>query len=221
MKSQDFDAYADYKRFNTNVASTWDDALNEALTCVAKSASSVTFLDFGCGDGKNFAHLVEKKGLASKNIYGVEVAESRVTRCQNIGWFNARLIQPNSRLPYEDNSFDIINIMEVIEHIPCEQGRSTLRELRRVLRTDGVLLISTPNYPIKRFYDFSDAIFHRKWERLRDDPTHVTRLNEKKLRHLLEELFSRVESRPFKPGFLYLRFPHPFLLHKLFYFCQA
>ena len=51
----------------------------------------------------------------------------------------------------------------------------------------------------------------------------VTRreIYEKKLRHLLEELFSRVESRPFKPGFLYLRFPHPFLLHKLFYFCQA
>jgi SAM-dependent methyltransferase len=221
VKNQDFDAYADFKRFNTNVANTWDSALTEALISLKKSASAVTFLDYGCGDGKYFSHLVEKKGLDSKNVHGVEVASSRVIRCQNIGWFNARLIQPNGRLPYEDNSFDIINMMEVIEHIPSEQGRSTLRELRRVLRNSGVLLISTPNYPIKRFYDFSDAVFHGKWERLRDDPTHVTRLNEKKLRFILEELFNQVDPYPFKPGFLYKRFQHPYLLHKLFYFCKA
>lgn len=221
MKSQDFDAYANFKRFNTNIANTWNEALTEALNCVSKPASDVLFLDYGCGDGKYYAHLVDKRGLATTNVHGVEVSATRVARCHAIGWANARLIAPNDQLPFEDNSFDIINMMEVIEHIPLEQGKRTLHQLRRVLKKNGVLLISTPNYPIKRFYDYSDAIIHRKWDRLRDDPTHVTHFSDSKLRNLLEGAFSRVESRPFKPGFLYRRFPHPLLLHKLFYLCWA
>ena len=221
IEKQDFEAYADFKRFNTNVSDAWDAALCEAISLSGKPPATLKLLDYGCGDGKYFQHLVSIRGLSAENVCGVEVSSRRVQRCQEMGWANARQIDGTGPLPYKDASFDIVNMMEVIEHIPAEQGVHTLRDLRRILRPGGILLISTPNYPIKRFYDWSDALFHRKWSRLRDDPTHVTRLNENKLRHILEELFSRVESRPFKPGFLYLRFPHPFLLHKLFYFCQA
>jgi 2-polyprenyl-3-methyl-5-hydroxy-6-metoxy-1,4-benzoquinol methylase len=221
MKSQDFDAYADFKQFNTSVADTWNTAFTEALRLVSKPVHDVTLLDYGCGDGKYFAHLVEKRGLAAENIHGVEIAARRVERCREIGWINARLIKNDGHLEYADECFDIVNMMEVIEHIPLAQGRKTLQDLRRVLRPGGILLISTPNYPIKRFYDLSDAIFHRKWDRLIDDPTHVTFYNNSHLRGLLKESFSRIEPFPFKLGFLYRRFPHPRLLHKLFFLCQA
>ena len=71
--------------------------------------------------------------------------------------------------------------MEVIEHIPAEDGKRVIGELRRVIKPSGVLLISTPNYPVKRFYDYCDAMFHRKWARLRDDPTHVILFNHERL----------------------------------------
>jgi len=220
MNSQDFEAYADFKQFNTTIANTWDAALNAAIRRVGQPADSICLLDYGCGDGKYFKHLLEC-GLQHCNIHGLEISVKRVARCQQIGWMNARLLEPNTPLPYKEGMFDLVNCMEVIEHIPVAEGWRVINELRRVLRPGGVLLISTPNYPIKRFYDFCDAALHGKWARLRDDPTHVTYFNHSRLTQLLAPNFTRIEPWPFKPGFLYKRLPKPFFLHKLFFLCQA
>ncbi|WP_051252072.1 class I SAM-dependent methyltransferase [Rhizobium etli] len=221
IDKQDFEAYADFKRFNTYVADTWDVALREAISRSGQDTTTIRLLDYGCGDGKYFHHFVSTRGFIPENVYGAEVSSRRVQRCHDMGWANASLIDGAGPLPYEDASFDIINMMEVIEHIPAELGSRTIAELRRVLRPGGRLLISTPNYPIKRFYDLSDALLHGKWSRLRDDPTHVTHFSDRRLRHLLERSFSQVEARPFKEGYLYKRLKTPILKHKLFFLCTA
>ncbi|MFN4310058.1 MAG: class I SAM-dependent methyltransferase [Ferrovibrio sp.] len=221
MDKQDFEAYADLKRFNTKIAETWETAFVESLSRIGKPAVDITFLDFGCGDGKYFNHLLTKYGLTAENLHGVEVSARRIERCHEIGWLNAILITSGAELPYPDQSFDIINMMEVIEHIPKEQGLNTIKNLRRLLRPGGILLISTPNYPIKRFYDLYDAIFHGFRSRLFDDPTHVTFFTHSRLSSLLTPHFKSIEPRRFKPGFLYKRIPVPFLEHKLFYLCQS
>lgn len=46
-------------------------------------------------------------------------------------------------LPFTDNSFDLVTCTEVIEHL--EHYRQTLREIHRVLRPGGTLVITTPN----------------------------------------------------------------------------
>jgi 2-polyprenyl-3-methyl-5-hydroxy-6-metoxy-1,4-benzoquinol methylase len=201
MNRQDFEAYADIKRFNTTIAPTWDAALTEAFQCLARPLDQVQLLDYGCGDGKVYAHLLGK-GLRAEHVHGADVSKRRVERCHQIGWHNARVLVPDARLPYNDGTFDIVNCMEVIEHIPSAQGETVVRELRRVLRPGGVLLISTPNYPIKRFYDVCDAVLHGKWSRLRDDPTHVTRFDHPRLTRLLQASFARVEARALSPAVL-------------------
>lgn len=47
------------------------------------------------------------------------------------------------KLPFDDNSFDLVTCTEVIEHL--EHYRGTLREIHRVLRPGGTLVITTPN----------------------------------------------------------------------------
>jgi SAM-dependent methyltransferase len=47
------------------------------------------------------------------------------------------------RLPYADASFDVVLLIEVIEHL--ENHRTALGELARVLKPDGVLILTTPN----------------------------------------------------------------------------
>jgi len=50
----------------------------------------------------------------------------------------------NGALPYPDASFDYVTCTEVIEHL--QNPFNALRECARVLRPDGVLVLSTPNY---------------------------------------------------------------------------
>ena len=46
-------------------------------------------------------------------------------------------------LPYADESFDVITITEVVEHI--ENFRATFREIYRCLKNEGVIVVTTPN----------------------------------------------------------------------------
>jgi 2-polyprenyl-3-methyl-5-hydroxy-6-metoxy-1,4-benzoquinol methylase len=50
----------------------------------------------------------------------------------------------NSRLPYEDSRFDYVCFLEAIEH--TENPYNAVREVARVLRPGGTLILSTPNY---------------------------------------------------------------------------
>jgi SAM-dependent methyltransferase len=47
------------------------------------------------------------------------------------------------RLPYDDASFDVVLLVEVIEHL--ENHRMALGELARILKPNGVLVLTTPN----------------------------------------------------------------------------
>ena len=47
------------------------------------------------------------------------------------------------KLPFADKSFDVVTCTEVIEHL--EHYRETIREMHRVLKEGGTLVVTTPN----------------------------------------------------------------------------
>jgi SAM-dependent methyltransferase len=67
-------------------------------------------------------------------------------------WWRAKRIQAHDvdlqradlRLPFEDQTFDFVTFLAVIEHFP-HTPRHVLAEIRRVLRPDGLLILDTPN----------------------------------------------------------------------------
>ena len=72
-------------------------------------------------------------------------------------------------LEFDDNTFDVVTCIEVIEHIGEAGVTRLLGEIRRVLRPGGLLLASTPNYAspwpvveavVNRFGDVSYAHDH-------------------------------------------------------------
>jgi SAM-dependent methyltransferase len=98
-------------------------------------------LDAGCGLGYG-ADLLRQTGATE--VLAVDVSEAVIEAAeaggqQGVVWEVADL----RSLPYTENSFDVVVCFEVIEHIE-EQDR-VLDELSRVLRADGLLLISSPN----------------------------------------------------------------------------
>jgi SAM-dependent methyltransferase len=93
-------------------------------------------LDAGCGTGRLFAY--DLRGRASV-IVGVDLS-SDVAQNPNI---DRPLRASLTALPFASETFDLIICKHVLEHL--EEPESAFRELARVLRRQGRLLVLTPN----------------------------------------------------------------------------
>jgi SAM-dependent methyltransferase len=98
-------------------------------------------LDLGCGAGRFVAALRDH----GADAVGVDLAEGALERARrNVP--GAEFLATTGELP--DSSVDLVWCSEVLEHVPDTAG--LLSEARRVLRTGGRLLITTPSHDLPR-----------------------------------------------------------------------
>jgi 2-polyprenyl-3-methyl-5-hydroxy-6-metoxy-1,4-benzoquinol methylase len=98
-------------------------------------------LDVGCGEGRFAAELAR----AGAEVMGVDVAAEPLRRArERHPELDLRQVPPAGAWPLKDASFDAVWAGEVIEHVADTAG--WLSELRRVLRSGGLLLLSTPDH---------------------------------------------------------------------------
>ena len=95
-------------------------------------------LDAGCGSGRTLLDLARYGEVA-----GIELNHEAAACAQDRGDYDVRLGRLEE-LPWDDSSFDLITCLDVVEHIPDDVG--ALRELRRVSRPAGWLLVTVPAY---------------------------------------------------------------------------
>lgn len=96
-------------------------------------------LDLGCGLGE-FSIKLKKLGF---KVFCMDGSESYIKNAKKLG-FNAKQADFNKKIEIKSNTFDLVSCLEVIEHI--EKSEQFIKEIRRVLKKKGHLLISTPNY---------------------------------------------------------------------------
>ena len=98
-------------------------------------------LDAGCGAGYG-AELLNQAGAAS--VVGVDISEAALSLARSAVTDGVTCeLGDVTALSQPDDSFDLVVCFEVIEHV--EDPSRVLDELRRVLRPDGLLLLSSPN----------------------------------------------------------------------------
>jgi SAM-dependent methyltransferase len=97
-------------------------------------------LDIGTGFGY-FLKLAKDKGF---DAVGIEVSERASEFARENYGVSILNISEVEEAGLEDDSFDVISLCDVIEHLPYQED--TLKEIHRILRDNGVLLIVTPNY---------------------------------------------------------------------------
>jgi len=104
-------------------------------------------LDVGCGDG-TYSYVLSCIGA---EVSGQDLDQGRINQANQRAY---GLIQKNkgkfvcadaSKLRFESNSFDCVFSADFFEHIDLNTKRIVLKEIYRVLRPGGVLVIKTPN----------------------------------------------------------------------------
>mmetsp|Transcript_21408 Transcript_21408/g.47455 ORF Transcript_21408/g.47455 Transcript_21408/m.47455 type:complete len:296 (+) Transcript_21408:84-971(+) len=108
------------------------------------SSKPLRVLDAGCGGGL-ISNSLARRG---HNITGIDISVGALDYARDTaraeGLENARFEMGSLyELPYASHSFDAVVCSDVLEHIT--DLKSVLRELRRVLRPGGLLLVDTIN----------------------------------------------------------------------------
>jgi len=140
------------KRDNIKIAEA-DEQKRSAM--VLKIIPDIKFnrvLDIGCGLGICMKALAPR----SKEMIGLDVypVGKKVNPDLDIRQFDLN----SGKLPFDDNTFDLVVATEVIEH--THYPHFVLKEIKRVLRVDGYACISLPN--AYNIYNRRDVLFGRK-----------------------------------------------------------
>ena len=101
-------------------------------------------MEVGCGAG----HILER--VPRGKLYGTDISEIQIKRAKERLGNRVELVKaPGEKIPYEDKFFDKILCSEVIEHVL--DPKPLLKEMKRVLKDDGILSLSIPNENLINF----------------------------------------------------------------------
>lgn len=108
-----------------------DNRQSYVVNLINMQLTPAVLLDFGCGSA-----FLRKKLAPSIEYFGCDVSET-IVEDEHI----KKIVDDN--MPFADDTFDILYAGEVIEHLVDTD--SFMSEVRRVLKKDGLLIITTPN----------------------------------------------------------------------------
>ena len=134
-------------------------------------------LDAACGAGYGTALMAS----VAEEVTGIDISSEAISfanhRYSDIS--NAKYLEASiAELPFSDNTFDVIVSFETIEHVNEDLQNKFLKEIKRCLKDDGILVMSSPDkrtysdlpdfhneFHVKEFYfDEFDAFLHREFK---------------------------------------------------------
>jgi 2-polyprenyl-3-methyl-5-hydroxy-6-metoxy-1,4-benzoquinol methylase len=183
----------EYEAFVQSQNSTWlrSKSLNLGIEKRCHIVNSVKrekgrILDIGCATGQ-FLHAMQSKH--AWEAYGVEINEFPANIAKNkyqLNVFYGSLEQAS----YSSSFFDAVTLWDVLEHLP--DPNSTLQEVRRIIKPDGILVMRVPN-----FDSWEAEIFGPAWAGL-DVPRHYFVFSKDSLLKLLYKngfAYTKMESK--------------------------
>lgn len=99
-------------------------------------------LDIACGSGYG-TNILHEAG--AKSILGVDISEEAVTYCKGKYPLINFSVGSVEKIPAQDDSIDVLVSFETIEHVDENTQEKFMQEINRVLRKDGIFVLSTPN----------------------------------------------------------------------------
>lgn len=152
----------------------WDYRDRIVLSCLA--AQDKKIVDVGCGEGITLEKVLRL--YPDNDVVGIDALRENVDICLR---HNLPARQGDVyHLDMADNSVDTVFLVEVIEHL--EDSEKAIREIHRVLKVSGKLIVVFPN---DRFFKLC-RLLTLKFREVVYDPGHVMQWTPKAMRGSLE-----------------------------------
>jgi len=135
--------YEDYKQYFDNIA-----------RFIAEKYQPKSVLDIGCAKG----YLVKSFLDLGINAYGVDISAYAINNSLPEVRSRLKLCDiEQEKLPFNDDSFDVVIMSEVIEHL--REIKFAMKEIKRVLKPEGIIYLTTPT-PKWKLYDPTHINIH-------------------------------------------------------------
>jgi 2-polyprenyl-3-methyl-5-hydroxy-6-metoxy-1,4-benzoquinol methylase len=136
-----------------------------------KVKPSEKILDIGCGRGE----LVKECNRLGAWTMGIDYSIAAVRISRDTAKSGVIIAASATYLPFSEETFDKVTLLDVVEHLDSFDLSACFEEIHRVLRKEGILLISTPN-------TFRKLV--RWWDRLSFRPEQLSLLSPKLVYYL-------------------------------------
>ncbi len=108
-----------------------------------KFNSEMSLIDYGSGNGFFLKFLLDEKFKLNLNAY--EPVKKQLKEMDELFKnYNIRNVQIYDDLKKINNKFDIITCFETLEHFNAENQKKILLQIRSLLKTNGVIILSVP-----------------------------------------------------------------------------
>jgi SAM-dependent methyltransferase len=201
--------------------------LTRIIRYLAPLCKHKKILDVGCAYG--FYDII-LQGSYGCSVTGLEMEESIAAYCRLLDKYKIPVIQhtlTKEKWPLRDNTFDIVIFSEILEHLRVSPLRA-LREIHRVLKPGGLILLTTPNMGYLR------NIIHlltgknilqpfpeddKNWDNVTDAITHTRVYVMDEVKALLQKAgFEIIDSQYLSAEALSLQLRPTVLLHVIYIF---
>ncbi|MFH1833034.1 MAG: class I SAM-dependent methyltransferase [Candidatus Levyibacteriota bacterium] len=150
----------------------------QALFSLVKPLNPKTILDVGCGEGFTLNEfLINNVG---KKLEGVDNSHNSLSIGAELFPNLSLKYADIYKLPYKDNSFDLVLCLEVMEHL--KEPKKAISEIMRVSKK--YTIISVPNEP---FFRISNFLRGKNVKRLGNDEGHINHWNLSTFKQLMQK----------------------------------
>jgi SAM-dependent methyltransferase len=141
-----FDFYRGLEAGGSDYVGYSEPSLKRVVLRTVASLPGTRVVDVGCGPNPVTDFELIRRG---REVVGVELSEdfarTALLNAERQGVEMSVVCAPAHDIPLPDASFDVAVLTEVLEHVPSEYEEATLREVRRLLRPGGRLVVTVPN----------------------------------------------------------------------------
>ena len=150
------------------------------LEVLEKEQKDSKILDMGCGEGVFIEELISR---GFSNVSGIDSNySSELVRKANI-----------LAAPFPEKHFDIMLLLDVIEHLNFQDQEKALIEIKKILKDNGKLIISIPN--LAHFYSRLSFLLKGKLQRTANIKKHPGDRPVKEYIDLLENIGFQIKKR--------------------------